>query len=101
MYCLHCGGCCKTMSPKSGPFPCPDLIRVQGLYFCRCYERRPDICRNFYFDDLLFCPYGLNQLQLDYPADEAVLWERVERGRQILARLHETRKARENQIQNT
>ena len=94
MYCLHCGGCCQTMSPKSAPFPCPDLVCVQGLYFCRCYERRPQICQDFYFDDQLFCPYGLNRLQLAYPDDKAILWERVEKGKQLIIKLQEAKKAR-------
>lgn len=93
MYCLHCGGCCQTMSPKSAPFPCPDLVRLQGLYFCRYYERSPQICRNFYFDDQLFCPYGLNQLQLTYPEDEVILWERVAKGKQLIITLEEAKKS--------
>lgn len=31
MYCLHCGDCCRRMSPISHPAPCPHIVEIQGL----------------------------------------------------------------------
>lgn len=89
MHCLHCGGCCKTMSPKSAPFQCPDLIQREGMYFCRCYERSPEICRNFGFDDQPACLFGLNELRLSYPEDREIIEERRERGIRIIRELQQ------------
>ena len=75
------------MSPLSAPFPCPYLIQKEDLYFCRIYARSPKLCREFNFEDFLYCPYGLNELQLYYPEDAEKLRERVEKGARLLADL--------------
>ncbi len=90
MHCLHCGGCCLLMSPKSAPFRCPDLIQKEGYYFCRCYKQRPQICQDFWFEEFLFCPYGLNKLRLSYPEDKEKLWERKEKGACLINELRQT-----------
>lgn len=87
MECLHCGGCCTVMSPKSAPFPCPDLLERAGYYFCRCYPWRPRICRDFEFPEFPFCPYGMNRLRLAYPEDEAQLKARAAAGQRLLQAL--------------
>ena len=87
MQCLHCGGCCKSMSPKSAPFRCPDLIRTGAYYFCKYHAGKPRICREFDFVDALYCPYGMNELRLSYPEDDATLRDRVETGRRLLDNL--------------
>ena len=87
MECLHCGGCCKTMSPRSAPFVCPDLIRRGAYYFCRCYEHSPQLCQKFNFEEFCYCPYGMNELNLSYPKDKEILRERVEQGAYLIAKL--------------
>ena len=90
MRCLLCGGCCKLMSPKSAPFRCPDLIRRDGLYFCRAYDRSPELCRRFNHEGFEFCPYGLNELGLSVENDRAELEDRVARGVAIIQTLGKT-----------
>ena len=36
-----------------------------------------------------YCPYGLNELHLSYPEDEAILQDRVETGKRLLEELHQ------------
>lgn len=79
------------MSPKSAPFPCPDLVRQGDLYFCRHYERSPDICKNFEFPEHPACPYGLNELGLSYPEDIEIIQDRIQRGAAIIRELEERR----------
>lgn len=88
MHCLHCGICCKQISPKSAPFTCPDLVRTGDYYFCKCYAHSPRLCQEFDVIDIEYCPYGLNHLQLSYPEDEAILQERVETGRRLIEELN-------------
>lgn len=57
MYCLHCGDCCKRMSPLSAPEPCPKLVEDDGFYFCGDYEHRPHQCVNHSFPYHV-CPVG-------------------------------------------
>jgi hypothetical protein len=63
MYCLHCGDCCKRMSPISNSEPCPHII-TDGIYtFCGIYKDRPRECVNHKFQ-ARFCPVGLYVLKL-------------------------------------
>ena len=80
MYCLHCGDCCKRMSPISAPESCP-YIRIDGDYvFCSRYERRPEECIKHTFYSARFCPIGLNVLGLSYPKDLERIRDRIVEG---------------------
>ena len=92
MQCLHCGGCCKSMSPKSAPFRCPDLIRIEQYYFCRNYENSPELCQRFNFEEFRYCPYGMNELQLSDPEDMETLQQRVADGERIITAIRQQRK---------
>lgn len=61
--CLHCGDCCKRMSPLNGGC-CPNVLEVGTFYFCNDYENRPTECVNHGFCSR-FCPIGLSVLGLD------------------------------------
>jgi len=54
------------MSPKSAPEPCPDIVIIEGFYFCGCYKNRPEECKNHTFQSR-FCPIGMDILGLDTP----------------------------------
>ncbi len=95
MQCLHCGGCCKTMSPISAPFPCPALIQCGEIYLCRDYEHSPQLCQNFDFEDFRYCPYGLNELQLSETKDRGIIEDRVKRGARLIEKVHQKQRQRE------
>jgi hypothetical protein len=63
MYCLHCGDCCKRMSPLSAPEPCPHLIERETFFFCGIYDSRPKECSNHRFHTRV-CPVGDSILNL-------------------------------------
>jgi len=96
MQCLHCGGCCKSMSPKSAPFRCPDLVRIEGYYFCRRYESSPELCRRFNFEEFRYCPYGMNELGLSDPDDLEIMQQRAADGDRIIADIQRRRQGRKN-----
>lgn len=80
MNCLHCGDCCRRMSPFSAPDPCPYIIEVQGLVFCRIYENRPQQCRDHRFL-VSKCPIGVGVLGLKtHPQVQNV----INKGREII-----------------
>lgn len=62
MECLYCGWCCKNMSPL-GINPCPNLIEIDGFFFCKDYEDRPHRCKDHQFDSR-FCPIGMDVLRI-------------------------------------
>ena len=64
MQCLHCGNCCKHMSPISNPNPCPHLTQDGDYYFCSEYVNRPQECADQDFDSR-FCPIGMRVLGFD------------------------------------
>jgi hypothetical protein len=76
VYCLHCGDCCKRMSPISNPLPCPLLVEVKGFYLCGDYAHRPPECRNHKYDTR-FCPVGMDVLGL---TDPDAVRQRIETG---------------------
>ncbi|MBD3305991.1 hypothetical protein GF339_06375 [candidate division KSB3 bacterium] len=80
------------VSPKSAPFPCPDLLRIEDFYFCRCYARRPQICRDFDFEEFVYCPFGMSTFNLFSPEDDVQLKERIEKGVWLLETLRHRRK---------
>ena len=73
MNCLHCGDCCKRMSPISQPKPCKHIIEIksnnQTFTFCKIYENRPEQCKNHEFYATK-CPVGCDVLNIR-SADEA------------------------------
>ena len=64
MECLHCGDCCRRMSPLSIGSECPKLVLVDTFYFCSDYKMRPKECVNHGFHFSRFCPIGLDILNL-------------------------------------
>ena len=82
MYCLHCGDCCKRMSPLSAPEPCPKLVEVEGFCLCGDYERRPDQCVNHDFPSHV-CPVGWTVLGICSTEDMRL---RVDRGHAMIKR---------------
>jgi len=72
MNCLHCGDCCRRMSPISAPDPCPHIdermIRGQEhpFVFCLIYQKRPPQCRNHGYS-ATYCPIGVDVLELVQP----------------------------------
>lgn len=66
MDCLHCGDCCKRMSPISAPEPCPHLIEQGTFVFCGRYKRRPRECREHEFPARM-CPIGMDVLDIQTP----------------------------------
>ena len=79
MDCLHCGDCCKRMSPLSAPEPCPNIIEDGDFCFCVNYNTRPEQCKNHKFP-MRFCPIGLSILKLEYPRDTEKIRNRLETG---------------------
>jgi hypothetical protein len=67
MECLHCGECCRKMSPltASEHEPCPSIVEVGGFTFCAIYRNRPRQCSDHDFSFARFCPVGLSVLELD------------------------------------
>ena len=84
MYCLHCGWCCKNMSPL-GINPCPNLVEIDHLYFCKNYEKRPEECirHDFY---TRFCPSGMIALNFHLPDDIEKVRDRIDKGDEIVTR---------------
>jgi hypothetical protein len=68
MYCLHCGDCCRRMSPLSAPEPCPHICEAehggQTFTLCAVYRNRPKECANHTFPARI-CPIGISVLGLD------------------------------------
>ncbi len=62
MNCLHCGDCCKRMSPLSID-ECPHLIADGGYYFCSIYSNKPEQCTNHNFP-FKHCPIGIDVLNI-------------------------------------
>ncbi len=81
MYCLHCGDCCRRMSPLSAPEPCPHLIERGTFVFCGIYDRRPEECRKHDFPARV-CPVGASML--DLPTTDA-LRKRIDDGFEMIA----------------
>jgi hypothetical protein len=66
MYCLHCGDCCKRLSPISSPEPYPYIIEKekdgQIYVLCGTYDKRPKECINHQFPARV-CPIGNSIIQ--------------------------------------
>jgi len=78
MYCLHCGDCCKTLSPFSEE-PCKFLTEVKGFFFCSEYKNRPEQCKNHTYP-YRFCLIGLDVLKLN---DVDKIRERIDTGYEL------------------
>jgi hypothetical protein len=78
MYCLHCGDCCKTLSPFSEE-PCKFLTEVKGFFFCSEYKNRPEQCKNHTYP-YRFCLIGLDVLKLN---DIDKIRERIDTGYEL------------------
>lgn len=61
MRCLHCGDCCKRMSPLGNP--CPHIIEEGTFVFCGIYNSRPQQCRDHSFP-VSKCPIGVDVLRI-------------------------------------
>ena len=83
MYCLHCGDCCRRMSPLSAPEPCPHLVERGTFVFCGIYDRRPEECRKHDFPARV-CPVGASML--DLPTTDA-LRKRIDDGFSLIANM--------------
>lgn len=79
MYCLHCGDCCKRMSPLTAPDPCPNLVEEGTFVFCGCYRSRPAECASHDFP-ARFCPIGLGTLGL---TDIEAIRQRIDKGHEL------------------
>lgn len=77
MHCLHCGDCCRRMSPLSQPDPCPRLAKVGTFYLCGRYAERPEECRDHEYSFARFCPVGMEVLGL---RDSEDLRRRIDEG---------------------
>jgi len=62
MYCLHCGDCCRRLSPLSDG-PCPHIREEGDFVFCGIYDRRPTQCANHDYP-FRFCLIGVRDLKL-------------------------------------
>ena len=61
MICLHCGSCCRELSPISNPEPCPHIVvDDMGLTWCGIYEKRPQACQDHDYNAVV-CPVGLSE----------------------------------------
>ena len=69
MECLHCGECCKKMSPVSDK-PCPHLRQEGNFFLCSTYPDRPEACKKHEYP-FRFCPVGLDVLRISSPAEVA------------------------------
>jgi hypothetical protein len=78
MHCLHCGDCCRRMSPISNP--CPHIVEVDGLVFCGIYDGRPQQCRDHDFPASK-CPIGWDVLEFDFPQQAH---DRIDQGYMII-----------------
>lgn len=86
MYCLHCGNCCKTLSPFGSP--CKNIIEIEGFVICGIYEKRPEECSNHKFPCDV-CPIGKELLCL---ATLEQLKNRLISGRNICLEMGKRRK---------
>ena len=80
MNCLHCGDCCKRMSPISQPEPCPHIVEIDGFVFCGQYDHRPEQCRNHTFQASK-CPIGCDVLKMTTPQQ---VHDRIDQGYMII-----------------
>lgn len=87
MACLHCGDCCRRMSPlvvDPETTPCPHIVEVQrGLAVftvCGIYERRPQQCRDHDYPSSV-CPIGRQVLGI---SDQSYLAAREYLAQQVL-----------------
>jgi len=78
--CLHCGDCCRRMSPISAPAPCPHLVANGSYVFCGIYAQRPEQCRTHDFPAHRFCPIGMDVLR---PDSADVVRERIDHGAEL------------------
>ena len=62
MNCLHCGDCCKRMSPLGSP--CRFIIEQGSFIFCSVYSKRPVECVNHDFPSR-HCPIGCDVLGIN------------------------------------
>ena len=80
MNCLHCGDCCRRMSPYSAPKPCPYIIEKtkdrQTYILCSIYDKRPQECVNHSFSSRV-CPIGLSMTNI---SDSESLRKRIDDG---------------------
>ena len=81
MNCLHCGDCCKRMSPFTGDLcPCPHLVDVNGIYLCSIYDNRPQQCKD-HRHPFPHCPIGIDVLKLKTPIEIA---QRIDAGWKLI-----------------
>lgn len=82
MHCLHCGDCCKRMSPLSEE-TCKHLVEVKGYFLCSAYRNRPERCKKHEYPHR-FCPVGVDVLKL---ADVDKVRYRIDHGWELCQRL--------------
>jgi hypothetical protein len=71
MKCLHCGHCCKNLSPF-GEGICKYLKEYPNkIFLCSIYDRRPKECRKHIYP-MSICPIGLDILQIQEPYKAAI-----------------------------
>lgn len=87
MVCLHCGDCCRRMSPlvtDPETMPCPHIVEARrgsaAFVFCGIYERRPQQCRDHSYLSSA-CPIGRWVLGID---DQSHLAAREHLAEQVL-----------------
>ncbi len=84
MNCIHCGDCCRRMSPIDQPNQCRHIVEItsdgEKYYFCEIYKDRPDQCKNHQFYSLK-CPIGMSVLKIQ-SAEEAN--KRINKGYAII-----------------
>ncbi len=89
MYCLHCGDCCRRMSPLSAPDPCPHIVERekdgQIYVLCGVYDRRPEQCRNHDYPSRV-CPVGADFLNISM---SDALRKRIDDGYELCCSLNE------------
>lgn len=78
MYCLHCGDCCKRMSPLGSP--CKYIIEKGLFIFCKIYSNRPALCENHSFPSR-YCPVGAMTLKIN---DIESIHKRVDEGYNLI-----------------
>ena len=66
MLCLRCGDCCRGMSPRTYPLPCPHLVEGEHkLFSCDIYHgARPQQCIDHKFNGYPVCPIGCDVLDI-------------------------------------
>jgi Fe-S-cluster containining protein len=66
--CIHCGECCRTMSPLCEDpehQPCPHLQMSGTIAVCAIYARRPQRCRDHDYAFASVCPIGRDVLKIN------------------------------------